>query len=38
MSRRPLQTERSYFRDRWCLFDFTMLIFHWLSVLLQVGV
>uniref|UniRef100_A0A914VXL5 Ion transport domain-containing protein n=1 Tax=Plectus sambesii TaxID=2011161 RepID=A0A914VXL5_9BILA len=30
-----VRTERSYFRDRWCLFDFTMLIFHWLSVSLQ---
>lgn len=30
-----LQREESYFRDRWSQFDFFLLIFHWLSLLLH---
>jgi hypothetical protein len=30
------QDENSYMFDRWCQFDFCMLVFHWLSVLIQV--
>jgi hypothetical protein len=28
--------ENSYLFDRWCQFDFCMLLFHWISVLIQV--
>jgi hypothetical protein len=28
--------ENSYMFDRWCQFDFCMLLFHWISVLIQV--
>ena len=27
--------EEAYLRDRWCLFDTTMLLFLWISVILQ---
>lgn len=30
-----LQGEDSYLRDRWCLFDTSMLFFLWISVILQ---
>lgn len=30
------KNENSYMFDRWCQFDFMMVLFHWVSVLLQV--
>ncbi|KAI1704443.1 ion transport protein [Ditylenchus destructor] len=30
------QRKSAYIRDRWCLFDFFLLIFHWMSWCLQV--
>jgi hypothetical protein len=30
------KNENSYIFDRWCQFDFIMVIFHWISILLQV--
>ena len=31
-----IKGEEAYLRDRWCLFDSTMLFFLWLSVILQI--
>ena len=30
------KTENSYIFDRWCQFDFIMVLFHWISIVLQV--
>ena len=30
------KTENSYIFDRWCQFDFIMVLFHWISIFLQV--
>ena len=31
-----IRTEKSYLRNKWCQFDFSMVIFLWISVLLQI--
>jgi hypothetical protein len=30
------ENENSYIFDRWCQFDFIMVLFHWISIFLQV--